>query len=142
MNVNDAKITSLYVSHTGAVKDIQDDAPNANTPAGTKFRVTLEMVAGHAVGGLYDLRTTCTDLTDVKHVPALDPGAPLNVSGALFGPPAPEWVADGPINVFNHSEPISPPTGQKGHVYRYTASLHSANGEIVSIRQSDPFILL
>jgi hypothetical protein len=27
-------------------------------------------------------------------------------------------------------------------VYRYTASLHSDNGQIVSIRQSDPFILL
>lgn len=141
MNFNDAKITSLYVSEPGAVKNIQDDAPNANSPAGTKFRVTLEMVAGNGVAGKYHVRTTCSDLTDTTHVAALDPPAgPLNANGALFAT-APEWKTDGPRWVFNHSETISPPT-VKGHVYRYTASLHSDNGQIVSIGESDPFILL
>jgi len=141
MNFNDAKITSLYVSEPGAVKDIQDDAPNANNPAGTKFRVTLEMVAGNGVAGKYHVRTTCSDLTETTHAGPLDPPAgPLNANGALFANP-PEWVADGPRYVFNHSETINPPA-VKGHVYRYTASLHSDNGQIVSIKQSDPFILL
>jgi len=46
-NFNDAKITSLYVCEEGAVQDIEDEAPNA--PAGGKFRVTVEMVAGEGV---------------------------------------------------------------------------------------------
>lgn len=141
MNFNDAKITSLYVSEPGSVLDIQDDAPNANTAAGTKFRVTLEMVAGTGVGGKYDVRTTCSDLTDTAAAPTLNPGTPLNATGALFAT-GPEWVADGPDRyVFNQSELINKPT-VRGHVYRYTASLYSNNGQIVSIRESDPFILL
>jgi hypothetical protein len=140
MNFNDAKITSLYVSEPGAVKDIQDDAPNANTATGTKFRVTLEMVAGTGVGGKYDVKTTCSDLTDTAAAPGLNPGAPLNATGDLFQTGA--WVADGPNRyVFNQSELISKPT-VRGHVYRYTASLYSDNGQIVSIRESDPFVLL
>jgi hypothetical protein len=141
MNFNDAEITSLYVSEPGAVRDIQDDAPNA--PGGTKFRVTLEMVAGGGVGGKYHLKTTCSDLTETSHPVALDPPVgPLNtpVGGELFAT-SPPWKADGAHWVFNHSETINPPAA-KGHVYRYTASLHSDNGQIVSIRESDPFILL
>jgi hypothetical protein len=32
--------------------------------------------------------------------------------------------------------------GIAGHVYQYTASLFNANGQVASIQQSDPFILL
>lgn len=143
MNPNDAKITSLYVSEPGPVVDIADDAPNANTPAGTGFRVTLEMVAGIAVTGTYHLRTTCSDLTDTSNAPGLAPGGPLNTppGGHAFGPPP--WTPDGSRYVFNQSVNVpAPPPAKKGHVYRYTASLYSNNGEIVSIKESDPFILL
>ena len=136
-NFNDAKITSLYVSEDGAVKDIEDEAPNS--PAGGKFRVTLEMVAGEGVLGDYHLITSCTDVTDTAPAPTLKPGAPLNATSAHFQQ-AP-WTHDGLHWVFNRSVTLAPPA-LKGHVYRYTAALHNTNGQIVSIKQSDPFILL
>jgi hypothetical protein len=138
-NFNDAEITSLYVSEEGAVHDIQDDAPNA--PGGGPFRVTLEMVAGGGVAGKYHLITTCSDLTDTKEAPALNPGTPLNGIGDFGGA---GWQPNGaPLthSVFNKSMKVAAPK-DKGHVYRYTAALRHDNGQIVSIRQSDPFILL
>jgi hypothetical protein len=140
MNFNDAQITSLYVGEDGSAKGIQDDAPNS--PAGKSFRVTLEMVAGGGVAGPYELITTCSDVTDTVPAGVLNPPAPLNGPGA-FG--SPEWQTDtgvGPADqVFSHTAVIKPPK-VRGHVYQYTAALHSGNGQIVSIRQSDPFILL
>ncbi|HXL90066.1 MAG TPA: hypothetical protein VN969_14030 [Streptosporangiaceae bacterium] len=140
MNFNDAQITSLYVGEDGSVADVQDDAPNA--PAAKKFRVTLEMVAGGGVAGPYELITTCSDLTDTAPAAALNPPAPLNGPGTFGGV---EWQVDtgvGPTDrVFKHTQVIAPPK-VRGHVYRYTAALRSTNGQIVSIRQSDPFILL
>jgi hypothetical protein len=136
-NFNDAKITSLYVSEEGAVQDIEDEAPNS--PAGGKFRVTVEMVAGEGVLGDYDLITTCADLTETAAAPALNPGAPLNAASAHFQQVP--WVHDGLHWVFNQSAAIAPPK-ISGHVYRYTAALHNSNGQIVSLRQSEPFTLL
>jgi len=135
-NFNDAKITSLYVSEPGLVRDIEDEAPNA--PAGGKYRVTLEMVAGGAVAGTYDLITTCTDVTDATSAPAQKPGAPLNGAGTFASTP---WKPDGAHWVFNESVTLPAPS-VKGHVYQYTAALHNHNGQIVSLRQSEPFILL
>jgi hypothetical protein len=135
-NFNDAKITSLYVNEPGAVKDIEDNAPNA--PGGGKYRVTLEMVAGGGVLGAYDLITKCTDVTDCTAAPAQNPGAPLNGPGTFQGP---HWTADGAHYVFNQSVTLGPPA-VKGHVYRYTAALHNSNGQVVSFKESAPFILL
>ena len=132
----DAKITSLYVGEPGSVKDIQDDAPNA--PGGGKFRVTLEMVAGGGVLGTYDLITTCTDLTDATSAPAQKPGAPLNGSGTFASGP---WKPDGGYWVFNESVTLGPPSAS-GHVYQYTAALRNSNGQIHSMKRSEPFILL
>lgn len=144
VNFNDAQITSLYVSEDGTVAHIQDDAPNA--PAGKKFSVNLEMVAGGALQGQpYELITTCSDVTETAAAPGLSPGAPLNGAGAFGTGPA--WTANGGANVnptdtvFNQSVAVGAPKA-KGHVYRYTAALFNVNGQVVSIRQSDPFILL
>jgi hypothetical protein len=141
-NFNDAKVTSLYVNAAGAVADIQDDAPNASTPGGA-FDVTLEMVAGTGLSGAYSLVTTCIDLTTSTVAPAsLKPGAPLNGTTDTFGSPA-NWKSPSPLyNTFNHTDSVSPPAGAAGHVYQYTAALFTANGQIVSIKQGDPFILL
>jgi hypothetical protein len=142
-NFNDAKITSLYVNGDGAVSDIQDDAPNA--PAGGKFDVTLEMVAGEGVLGDYTVTTTCTDLTASAAAPAaLKPGAPLNTATGHFQ--GAEWkkvpgVGPTAYWTFNHSVKVGPP-GVAGHAYRYTAVLHNTNGQIVSVKESEPFILL
>jgi hypothetical protein len=141
-NFNDAKITSLYVNAGGAVADIQDDAPNASTPGGP-FDVTLEMVAGTALSGAYNLVTTCVDLTTSAVAPAsLQPGAPLNGTTDTFGSPA-NWKSPSSLyNTFNQTDAVSPPAGAAGHVYQYTAALFTPNGQIVSIKQSEPFILL
>jgi hypothetical protein len=142
-NFNDAKITSLYVNGDGSVSDIQDDAPNA--PGGGKFDVTLEMVAGEGVLGNYKLITTCTDLTDSAAAPGLKPGAPLNTgTGTFQGPewkPVPAPPATPRYWTFNHSVKVGPPA-VAGHAYRYTAVLHNSNGQIVSVKESEPFILL
>jgi hypothetical protein len=145
MNPNDAKITSLYVSEPGGVADIEDDAPNSNTPAGSNFKVTLEMVAGLSVSGtVYHLKTTCSDLTDTTNAggqaPAL--GSHLNPTGTVtFG--SPPWIPDVSRYVFNQSANIPPPpTTKRGHVFRLTASLYTNNGDIVSIKESEPFVLL
>jgi hypothetical protein len=141
-NFNDAKITSLYVNGDGAVSDIQDDAPNA--PGGGKFDVTLEMVAGEGVLGDYTLTTTCTDLTASAAAAGLSPGAPLNTSTGHFR--GGEWKKVPPAGLtrywtFNHSVKVGPPA-VAGHAYRYTAVLHNTNGQIVSVKESEPFILL
>jgi hypothetical protein len=140
-NFNDAKITSLFVNAAGAVSDIPDDAPNA--PNGGPFDVTLEMVAGAGLNGAYTLLTTCTDVTASGAAPAsLTPGGVLNGATDTFGSAA-NWKSPSPLyNTFNHSETVTPAAGVTGHVYQYTAALFTANGQIVSIKQSDPFILL
>jgi len=142
MNFNDAEITSLYVSDSGTPVDIENDAPNA--PGGGKYNVTLEMVAGAGVAGPYELRITCSDLTATSPGPAalVPPLGPLNGAGAFATPP--HWVGAGPlVNVFNQTVAVGPePAADKGHVFQYTAALYSNNGQIVSIRQSDPFVLL
>jgi hypothetical protein len=146
MNPNDAKITSLYVSEPGLVSDIEDDAPNSNAPPGSNFKVTLEMVAGLGVSGqVYHLKTTCSDLTDTAPAgPQAPPvGSPLNTPGPGLPFGAPPWTPDVSRYVFNQSVTVPPPVPSKrGHVYRYTASLYTTNGDIVSIKESDPFILL
>jgi hypothetical protein len=141
MNFNDAEITSLYVSVAGTPIDIENDAPNA--PAGGKYNVTLEMVAGAGLAGGYTLDISCSDLTlTAPAPPVLKPGAPLNGPGT-FGA-SPPWKSAGPLaNVFNETVTVGPePAADKGHVFQYTASLVSGNGQVVSIKQSDPFVLV
>jgi hypothetical protein len=143
MNFNDAEITSLYVSDPGNPLDIENDAPNA--PGGGGFNVTLEMVAGPALTGPYTVAVTCSDLTLTATAAA--PLIPAN-PGPLNGPgnfgAAPWWTPAGPLaNVFNQTVPVGPePPADAGHIYQYTAALYSSNGQIVSIKQSDPFILV
>ena len=140
MNFNDAEITSLYVSVAGSTVDIENDAPNA--PAGGPFNVTLEMVAGGGVAGAYTLAITCSDLTATAPAPAaLIPAGTLNGPGTFAT--TPPWTADGTAYVFNQTVPVGPePAADKGHIYQYTAALFSNNGQVVSIKQSDPFVLV
>lgn len=136
MNFNDAEITSLYVSENG----IQDDAPNATS--GGSFNVILEMVAGAGLTGPYAVSVTCSDLTLMAPAPAVLIPTALNGSGN-FGS-GPGWNGAGPLaNVYSQTVSVGPePAADKGHVYQYTASLTTSNGQIVSIKQSDPFVLL
>lgn len=136
MNFNDAEITSLYASENG----IQDDAPNATS--GGAFNVVLEMVAGAGLNGPYTVSITCSDLTLTAPAPAVLIPTALIGSGN-FGTGT-GWTGAGPLaNVFSQTVSVGPePATDKGHVYQYTASLFTSNGQIVSIKQSDPFVLL
>jgi hypothetical protein len=140
-NFNDAQITDLYVSEHAA-PGVQDDAPNS--PAGGKFNVTLEMVAGTGLlSSDYTLVISCTDVTAAAPAPAtLVPGTPLNGSGS-FGTGT-GWSASGPgYSVFSYSLEVGPePAGDSGHVYQYTAAVHSKNGQVISLMQSDLFLLV
>jgi hypothetical protein len=138
-NFNDAELTSLYVSATSA-PGIQDDAPNA--PGGGSFDVTLEMVAGGGLGtGAYTLFLTCSNISDTVPAPAvLVPGGPLN--GAHNFGTAP-WVLSAPgLWTFDQRATLKIPPGAQNKVYQYTAALVSANNQVVSIKQSDLFILV
>jgi hypothetical protein len=138
-NINDAEITNIYVSQTKSA-GVQDDAPNTDgvTPA-TEYDVTLEMVAGSTLAGSgYTLTVGCTDLTATANEPGLVPPfppAPATVS-------APAWTPQGSYFTYDNNVTVNIPGGVgNGHVYQYTASLIFANGEVASIKQSDPFIL-
>jgi hypothetical protein len=138
-NFNDAEITRLYVAQTAA-PFVKDDAPNA--PAGGAFDVTMEMAAGGAVAGPYTLVTTCADLSAFAPGPAvLTPGPQINGPGNFQQG---NWVKAGPEYwTFSVSVTIPLPAGAgAGHVYQYTAALTNPDGQVVSIVQSDPFVLL
>jgi hypothetical protein len=141
MNFNDAEITGLFVSQT-ASPTVEDDAPNA--PGGGTYDVTLEMVAGNALDTQeYTLVMSCSDITATAAAPAtVVPGAPLNGAGK-FGDAS--WIQTAPGGYFTYAQTatVGPePAAGKGHVYRYTAVLFNPNGQVVSIKSSDDFVLV
>jgi hypothetical protein len=53
------------------------------------------------------------------------------------------WTSEGNWWVFNASADVGPePSSGQGHIYQYAAAIYSKNGQVVSLRQSDPFILI
>jgi hypothetical protein len=143
-NLNDAEITALYVSAVNA-PGIQDDVPNAPAVPGAPipaFDVTLEMVAGGGLGtGAYTLSITCSNVSDTVPASAvLVPGGPLNGLHSFGTPP---WVLSAPgLWTFDQRITLKIPAGAGNKVYQYTAALVSANNQVVSIKQSDLFILV
>jgi hypothetical protein len=140
-NINDAEITGIYVSQQGS-PGVQDDAPNApvgGTTPGTAFAVTLEMVAGSAlVSQGYTLTVSCADLTAWTSAPGLVPAFPPSPSTVGASP----WKPAGTYNTYSDTQTVTIPAGSGGgQVYQYTASLITANGEVASIKESDPFVL-
>lgn len=141
-NINDAEITGIYVSQV-VPGGVQDDAPNApiggsSTP-GTTFDVTLEMVAGSALlSEAYTVTVSCGDLTTWAGAPGLVPAFPPNPSTVGASP----WKPAGSYNTYSDTQTVNIPAGSGGgQVYQYTVSLITANGEVASIKQSDPFVL-
>lgn len=139
-NYNDGEITSIFVSQT-ASPSVEDDAPNSPTPSG-QYDVTVEMAAGNGLAsGNYTLTITCADLSAMTQAPAsLIPTTITAVNE--IGPAA--WTKVGNYWTFDQTQTVNTtaPLGGGGHVYQYTASLVSKSGEVVSIKQSDPFILV
>jgi len=142
-NINDAEITGLYVSQT-VPGGVQDNAPNAPTGGGitpgTAFDLTLEMVAGSALfSEAYTLTVSCTDVTTTANASALAPAFPPAAPTTIGATP---WKSAGSYYTYEDNVTVNVPAGAGGgQVYRYTASLITANGEVASIKQSDPFVL-
>jgi hypothetical protein len=141
-NQNDAEITGIYVSQQTSA-GVQDDAPNAPIGGalipGAAFDVTLEMVAGSILDtAAYTLVVSCADLTTWTNQPALVPAFPPAPSTVGAGP----WKAEGSYFTYLDNQTVGVPAGGGGgQVYQYTASLITANGQVASIKQSDPFVL-
>jgi hypothetical protein len=140
-NINDAEITSIYVSQTKSA-GVQDQAPNTDgvTPA-AEFDVTLEMVAGSTLAGSgYTLTVSCADITTTVSAPGLVPEFPPAPAPTTVSAPA--WTPQGSYFTYSNNVTVPVPAGAGGgQVYQYTASLIFANGEVASIEQSEPFIL-
>jgi hypothetical protein len=136
MNDNDAYLTELTTAQDGST--VEDNAPNTNNPA--KFNLVVTAVAGHAVGGSgapYKLTITAMDIT------AVAPAAPLNPTIPAQTFAAPTWQPNGTDFVSSQTFPITVPAGAfTGHTLQYTATLVTPNNQIVSILQSDPFVLV
>lgn len=139
MNANNAQLTELTTAQSGST--VEDNAPNA--PGQPAFDIVVEAVAGSAVGGSgapYALTVTAMDLTDVAAAPALKP----TITNPQHFDQATGWKPNGPDFEYTQSFAITvPPNGQySGHVLQYVASLVNQNGQIVSIMESDPFVLV
>jgi len=143
-NPNDAAITDIYVGQAGSgTPAVQDDAPNAPTSGNSAeptFEATLEMASGSALFSQgYTLTVSCTNVTATANAPALVPTFPPATPTIGATP----WKsAGGSYYVYTDTQTVNVPAGAGGgQVYRYTASLITSNGEVASIKQSDPFVL-
>jgi hypothetical protein len=139
MNANDAQLTELSTAQSGST--VEDNAPNA--PGQPNFDVVVEAVAGSAVGGSgapYTLTITAMDLTAVAAAPVLNP----TIANPEHFDLATGWKPSGPDFEYSKSFSIAVPAGGQyaGHVLQYVASLVNQNGQIVSIIESDPFVIV
>ena len=140
MNANDAALTGLATAQTGSM--VQDHAPNA--PASGSFDLILEAVAGSALGSSgapYTLTVSAIDLTTVTQ-----PWPPQILHQAFA--PASGWQLSGtgPYYECSQTIPTTVPGGPggplAGHTLQFVASLISQGALIVTIRHSDPFVLV
>ncbi len=144
MNANDAELTELATAYTNST--IENNAPNAPDQPG--FDLVIEGVAGSVAGSSgapYTLTVSAMDLTTVQSAPDLVPSIPAQYFDVPTG-----WKPNGPDFEYSQSLPVTIPltggagTPRKyvGHTLQYVASLVSANGQIVSIIESAPFVLV
>jgi hypothetical protein len=140
VNANDAALTELATAQSGS--QVEDNAPNA--PAGSTFDLVVEAVAGSVIGdeGLpYTLQISAIDLTAVT-----PPLTPFTLSQAFTAANGWKLSGSGPDYECTQVFPVPVPGGAggplAGHVFQYTASLVNTGGQIVSIIQSDPFVLV
>jgi hypothetical protein len=140
MNANDAALTEMITAQAGS--RVEDHAPNA--PAHASFDLVIEGIAGAAIGGgaaPYKLRISVLDLTTVTQ-----PWADIVLSAAFD--PASHWTLSGGGPDYEYTQVFSVPVPSgaggplSGHVLQYTASLVTTGAQIVSIVQSDPFVLV
>jgi hypothetical protein len=143
VNDNDAQLTDLITAQSNST--VENTAPNA--PGEPGFNLVIEAVAGSAVGNSgapYTLTVTAMDLT------AVAPADLLPVLPAQFFNGATGWNQNGSEFEYSQAFPVTIPlTGGPGsprqyvgHTIQYTASLVNQNAQIVSILESEPFVLV
>jgi hypothetical protein len=140
VNANDAILTKVATAQSGSL--VEDQAPNA--PASASFDLVVEAVSGVVIGNSgepYTLRISAVDLTAVT--PAL---SPFNLGQAFA---TPTWTLSGGVGpdyestqVFAIPVPGGAGGPLSGHIFQDTASLGNHNGQVASIVQSDPFVLI
>jgi hypothetical protein len=144
MNANDARFSQLFVAADGSV--VQDDSPNeSGGTAGDRYALLLKAEAGGVLGdsgAAYDLFITCYDVTAGTAQPLLNPfGSPSNENFENAAPG--NWKPSGDDFVKEETYTITiDPAVVRDHVYQYTATLIADNNEVVSIIQSDLFVLV
>ena len=140
MNANDAMVTALATTQTGSM--VADTAPNA--PAAASFNLVLEAVAGSALGNSgapYTLTISAVDLTAVTQ------GWPTQTLHQAFDA-ANGWELRGAGPDYQCTQTVAVPVPGgpggplAGHTLQCVASLVSQGALIVSIAQSDPFVLV
>jgi hypothetical protein len=149
MNANDARLVRLITVESGGL--VEDSTPNvqAGNPAQT-FDLILQAEAGRQVGGTqapYNLLVTALDLTAGSPAPAqLVPNVPANLLSFSNPPWVPSPAANANNFLFNERFRIPTagnlPGGLANHVFQYTAVLVTRDFNIVSLIQSNLFLLV
>src|SRR5215469_10751103 len=140
VNAHDATLTALATAHTGST--VPATAPNA--PAAGTFDLILNAVAGSALGSSgtpYTLTISAIDLTAVTQ-----PWPPRILHQAFDAASGWKLSGTGPDYACTQTIPTTVPGGPggplAGHTLRFVASLVSQGAQIVSVTESDPFVLV
>jgi len=141
VNAHDATLTSLSTAQAGSM--VKDTAPNA--PAAGRFDLILHAAAGRALGNSgapYTLTISAIDLTAVTQ------GWPTQTLHQAFDA-ANGWTLSGTgpdyqcRQTFAVPVPGGGPGGPlAGHTLQCVASLITQGAQIVSIINSNPFVLV
>jgi hypothetical protein len=142
MNANDARMTQLFTAVDGSAT--QDDSPNeTGGVAGNTYDLRMNAEAGSAIGDSsanYTLTITAFNVSKGVAEPLLNPvGSPFKEefdTGDNWQPSGVDFVKQEKYDIT--IDPLVP----RGDVYQYTAQLVADNFEVVSIIQSNLFVLV
>ena len=144
MNANDARMTQLFTAVDNS--STQDDSPNeTGAVAGNTYDLLLRAEAGSAIGDSaanYTLTITAFNVSKGIAEPRLNPvGSPFKEEFKAAAPN--NWLPVGVDFVKQEKYDILIDNlVPRGDVYQYTAQLIADNFEVISIIQSNLFVLV
>jgi hypothetical protein len=133
---NNAELTRLITVESG--QSVQNNEPNADGPVNT-YDLLLEAVAGDPLGDSLAEYTLVIDCID-ENLAA--PNGGLSVPPQIQRFEDPPWVRVGSDFVTEQRFAINVPAGVEGHMFRYVATLVSANKDVLSFIESNKFLLV
>ena len=136
---NNAELTELYTAELGST--VRNEEPNADGAA-AQYHLIVQAVAGDPAGsnnGQYTLRMDCIDETLAERNDDLSVDPQLQTFDGTTGP---LWVADGDDFKTDQTFVIEVPADVQGHLFRYVATLVSANNDIITSIESRKFVLV